>query len=381
LFSTVLFSLTPLTYQGAKLSTPIVILCLVIVYRKELFKLPKQYLATSVALGILVSMPIILSLFTGEAGRLKVFSIFSYPRPEDYINHITDQAQIRTNTLTYKLFYSEPLYFTKSILGRYFNHFSGEFLFFKGDWQNGRHSAPYQGMLQLADLILLPIGVLFAIKSTKQKFIQFVLLWLLLAPLPAAFSRDEVHAVRALNMAIPLALIISLGAYHGFSNLKKHKFIIFIPLFLYALSLLYFIDELFVHLPMKDSKLWFYGYRQVMQEFVGEEQTYAIIKIEQSYDQPYIYYLFYSKYDPKKYQETDHFNQTNQYDVGYVDQIDNIYFEKLDWTSDLNTKNSLTIGNPYTLNLDYADRSKIKEVKNIYRLDNTPAFRMISSNP
>ena len=42
LFSTVLFSLTPLTYQGAKLSTPIVILCLVIVYRKELFKLPKQ---------------------------------------------------------------------------------------------------------------------------------------------------------------------------------------------------------------------------------------------------------------------------------------------------------------------------------------------------
>jgi hypothetical protein len=208
-----------------------------------------------------------------------------------------------------------------------------------------------------------------------------VLLWLLLAPLPAAFSRDEVHAVRALNTAIPLALIISLGVYHVFSNFKKHKFTIFIPLFIYALSLLYFIDELFVHLPMKDSKLWFYGYRQVMQEFVGEEQAYAKIKIEQSYDQPYIYYLFYSKYDPKKYQETDHFNQINQYDVGYVDQIDNIYFEKLDWTSDLNTKNSLTIGNPYTLNLDYADKSKINEVKDIYRLDNTPAFRMISSNP
>jgi hypothetical protein len=379
LFSAILFSLTLLTYQGAKLSTAIVVFSLVAVYYKEFLKLPKKTLALSVLLGFLISMPIVTSLVSGKTGRLKVFSLFSYPRPVEYTQEFLDQAGVAKGSLAYNLIYSEPLFFTRSILGRYFNHFSAKFLFFEGDWQNPRHGSPNQGMLTLVDIVLLPLGLLFISKSVSKKHVRFILIWLVLSPLPSALSRDEVHGVRALNMVVPLILVLSFGVYNAVTYLKKHTSILIVSLFLYSLSFIYFLDAYFIHLPNKDSKLWFYGYKQVMEEFIGKESQYDSIKIEQSFAQPYIFYLFYSKYDPAKYQAQNSYQEVSEFDVGYVTRIDNIVFEKLEWTSDLNVKNSLTIGSPYTLSIEFADPKKVEFVKDIYYLDNTLALRIIGS--
>jgi 4-amino-4-deoxy-L-arabinose transferase-like glycosyltransferase len=213
IYASIFFSLTFLTYQGAKLATTLVIIALVVTFWKEVkqwFTSARPGLAGSICLGLLISLPIILSLFQGRAGRLEVFSIFSYERPQEYLQTILDQGEETFGSISYNLFHSEGANFARGILGRWFNHFSGRFLFFSGDWQNPRHSAPNHGMLLLTDLVFLLAGVVGLLRG-KGRGPKFILLWLILAPLPAALSRDQVHAVRALNMVIPLTVISAIG--------------------------------------------------------------------------------------------------------------------------------------------------------------------------
>ena len=85
--SSLFFALTLVTYQGAKLSTGIVVLLLVAIYWKGIFKYKLSILLTSLGVGFIISLPIIISLFNGSTGRLTVFSVFSYPRPIEYIQN------------------------------------------------------------------------------------------------------------------------------------------------------------------------------------------------------------------------------------------------------------------------------------------------------
>src|SRR3989344_3716981 len=214
LLSSTFFSLTFLTYQGAKLSSLIVIFVLIVTFWKEIrgrLGSSRSILAGSLVVGLVIVSPILFSFIYGKTGRLEVFSVFSYPRKEVDIQKVLAQGGEKAGNLSYYLFHSENLNFARGIMGRWFNHFSGRFLFFEGDWQNPRHSAPNSGMMLLSDLILLIVGTVSLLKSKGRKLKTFIILWLVLAPLPAVLSRDQVHAVRSLNMVIPLVTISSFG--------------------------------------------------------------------------------------------------------------------------------------------------------------------------
>lgn len=334
--SVVSFALTLVCYQGAKLSTGIVVLLLVVIYFKKVNKLEPKKIIVSVILGLLISSPILLSLVNGQTGRLEVFSVFSYRRPTEYLKAILDQGGEKVGNLSYYLFHSEVLNFNRGILGRYFNHFSGRFLFFEGDWSNPRHSAPNSGVLLTTDIILLLAGIYAIIRSRLSKEHWFIILWLLLAPLPSILSRDQVHAVRSMNMVVPLIVVLSFGLNHILELINKNKFKTVLYLgggTIYLVGLLYFFHSYFVHLPKHDSQLWEYGYKQVVETITPIQQNYKTIKVQQSFAQPYIYFLFYQKYDPAKYQKNAKLIIADSaLDVGYVIQIDNIKFAPIDWS-------------------------------------------------
>jgi len=323
ILSILFFALTLIAYQGAKLSTGIVALILLVVYWKDFWRIEKRHLVSATLLGLIIILPIILSIFRGQAGRLEVFSVFSYPRPVEYLQKFLDQGKENVGTLGYYLFHSENLNFARGILGRYFNHFSGRFLFFEGDFANPRHSAPNSGMLLLADLVTLLLGCLVIFKNKLQKGHLFILLWLVLGPLPAVLSRDQVHAIRAMNMAVPLVVIIAFG----YSKIKKWY------LAFTFLAFIYFLDSYFIHVPNHDSRLWEYGYKQIVETVTPIQGNYKTVKVQQSFAQPYIYFLFYQKYDPAKYQKAASLATADSInDVGYVLKLDNIEFAPIDWS-------------------------------------------------
>lgn len=383
------FALTFITYQGAKLSTTIVLLTLTIIFWKDcviLIKNNLRILIMSAVLGSLVVFPSALSLFKGQTGRLTVFSVFSYPRPTDYIQNMLDQNGEKIDDINYLLFHSEALNFTRGILGRYFNHFSGKFLFFEGDYQNPKQSAPNAGMLMLYDLILLPLGM-FQIIRSRGKFKDLTLLLLFITPLPAVLTRDQVNAVRAYNMIIPLVLISSFGVITLYNILikliDKNRLLgitnYFIAILATIFSLIYFFDSYFIHLPIHNAKYWSYGYKQVISTLLPIQNNYKTIYFQQSYDQPYIYYLFYSKYDPSKYQKQAKLSYYLGPDVGLVEKLDNIDFAGWSWPFATGEKSTLIIGNSVAIPSDFnsKDYNLISEIK--YPDKFMTAFRILET--
>ncbi len=389
ILSVVLFSLTFLTYQGAKMSTLIVVLVILTVFFREIIAFVKEnikiiLLALAIAVGIV--SPALLSFSRGQTGRLKVFSIFSYPRPKDYIESMLNQNNEKIGDLNYLLFHGEILNYKRGILGRYFNHFSGRFLFFEGDYQNPKHSSPNHGMLMLFDLLLLPFGIYYLV-GQKSRFSKFIFLWLFLSPFPAVLTRDQVQAVRAFNMVIPLSLISAYGLVKilTISNALVDKFrvagslVIGILVIIFSGSLIYFLDSYYIHLPIHNAKYWNYGYREVIEKMLPIQKNYRTIYFQQSYNQPYIYYLFYSKYDPSKYQRSANLTNYMGPDVGLVEKLDNISFSGWSWPYATGEKSTLIIGDSVAIPSDFnsKDYNLISEIK--YPDNFMTAFRIVET--
>lgn len=349
LISSLFFALTLWTYQSAKLASFLVLLVLVVVYRKEIIKIKVKHLSSAVLVGFLISLPVVFSIVSGKGGRLEVMSVFSYPRPQEYIQTtIYDQSKIDSNKLFFNVFHSEQFNLARGVFGRYFNHFSGRFLFFEGDWSNPKHTSPYVGYFILLDVVFLISGLYFIFKNKINKPLQFFLLWLATAPLASALSRDSVHGVRALNMVIPLVFVIAYGASSISKYLGKKKLatlifgIVFIPL--YGFFYLRYLDSYYVHAPIENAADYLYGYKQVVNKILPTQDKYKQIVFKQSYDQPYIYFLFYGKYDPNKFQENTSYEENKYGDVGKINSLDNIVFRNINWSSDKKLKHVLFVG-------------------------------------
>ena len=365
--STVFFALTLITYQGAKLSTLIVVSLLVIIYWKEFWSIKKECLIIGIIGGLIVSIPAIASLFNGHTQRLAIFSIFSYPRPQSEI-------QLFTGPL-FNLYNSNQLNYLRMILSRLFNFFSGSFMFFYGDIANPVHTAPYQGILLITDIFWLLLGFYYIFRNKFSNSYAFVILLLILSPLSAAISRDQTNAVRCLNSAFPLIIIIALGVYQSVLIISKLSakliriagyLVIFV---VYFLSFTYFADSYFVHLPKHNSSFWRYGYKQAVSLITPLQSEYKTIVFEQSFNQPYIYFLFYQKYDPAKWQkESNLVDSEYKGDVGYQERVGNVAFKKIDWQALKNIPGTLVVTSPSVLPPDYLNNAAL--ISQIKYLDN-----------
>ncbi len=383
-FSALSFGLSFYLYQGAKMLVPIITFGLLLFFWKEIKKIPKKTLVISFTILMMMALPIYLSVFFGGAGgRLKVMSVFSYPRSTEEAETIAKEGETTPQSLEFQVFHGSLNYYARGILGRYFSHFSSRFLFFEGDWTNQRHSASNAGVLNRLSILFLPIGAYFLVKEKirRQAFLWYLLL---LGPLPAAFTRDIIQAHRTLFMIIPLTILTAFGIY-GFALLIKKW-----PLFLrlgvgggvilgWFFFFFIYLDQFFVHAPIADSAEWLYGYREAV-EFIGEKTNdYDQVVFTQRYGQPYIYYLFYTAYEPGQYQPQAKLVEHPEGDVGRIERIDNIEFRDIYWPEDRDTKNTLFIGGPYEIPLQDITEEESRVLKEINYLNGELAFRIVET--
>lgn len=386
--SAVFFSLTLLTYQGAKLSTLIVLAVLLFVYFKDIKEwmvAERKVVLKALLLGFLISFPVLLSLFQGKTGRLRVFSVFSYPRKEGYLKAFLDEGGEKVGSISYYLFHSESVNFLRGIIGRWFNHYSDRFLFFEGDWQDAMHNPPNQGMMIIAQILFITAGIASLIKR-KGKIALFVFIWSLLGPLPAVLSRNQVHAVRAYNFLVPLVLMASAGCVFLIENvlrLKKvliKKFLLVSMGVVYMLSFFYFLDSYFVHLPKHTTEDLYWGYKQIVETVKPIQKNYEKITIEQSFDQPYIYFLFYGGAPGQGYLPEDYQKQAELIDagldVGRVEHLDNICFCDIDWEVK-GYKRLLVVKGFHVPPQGLVDSGLMKVIKEIKYPDENLAFRIL----
>lgn len=370
-------------YNSAKLITPLLILGLILFFPEKLKKNEWKKIALGIlVMGILV-LPVFYFTFLGKAGgRLKVMSIFSYPRPKEEREMILSQEG-KLKGFSWFLFHNNLVYFGRGVLERYLNHFSSRFLFFEGDWSNHRHSVPYAGALNHMGILFLPLGAYYLIteKFKKQGFWWY---WLAIAPLPAALSRDIIQSTRSYFMVFPLSLLMALGIYYSYRLIRRlpkifKMGILGILVFGWFFSFIFYLDQFFVHLSFAYSEDWLYGYKEVVEFIKDKTDNYEEIVFTSKYGQPYIYYLFYTQYPPEKYQKQAKLIEHPEGDVGRVEKIDNIVFREIYWPKDRFVKNRLYIGATYEIPPEDIKESEARVLKEIKFLNGKLAFKIVET--
>lgn len=382
ILSAVLFGLAFFTYQSARIFTPIFIIGLIVIYRKELkFDKITKMAASIVIFALMVNYLILLVL--GQSSRLSAMNFFAYQRSEDKITEISSEDSLSKDSMAFQFLHGEWFAYTRGLFERYLYHYSPKFLFIDGDY-NPRHRVPDLGLLYYFSVILIPIGFV-KLLSFKNKATVFIIFWLLLGPLPDVLSRDLISMLRAFNYILPLILLEGMGLYVVMFELRKMNFgidkliktlLILIIIFNFGI----YIDRYFVHMPKEYSKGWLYGYHQVIKELNNlNTKSFDKIVFSDYQGQPYIYYLFYTKYDPAKFQKQAVLTQPT-IDVGTVRNIDNIEFRHIYWPADRGIKNSLFIGPAEELpDQDIKPYKQYSIDSEIRFLDDQTAFRIVKT--
>jgi len=150
-------------------------------------------------------------------------------------------------------------------------------------------------------------------------------------------------------LVIPLAVFIGLGLDFVFSLklspiFKTGLLLVIVSVFLFDFT--YYLDLYYQHMVKINPKQWLYGYRQAVDYINEHKADYDQVFMSNFYGQPYIYYLFYSKYPPDKYQAISSYRSEGD-DVGQVEElVDNntkVYFKADYWQAVSSGKKSLII--------------------------------------
>ena len=377
--SVILFAFSSITYQASRVFVPLLVLALVVICKKDI---DKKVIVTALTLFFaLFSAVMLATILPGQTNRLSTLNYFAYQRSEEVINTITIEDGFSKYDFGFQILHGEWWAYIKGLVERYLIYFSPKVLIIDGDYSQ-RHRVPDLGSMYYFSVVLLPLGFIFLLRQ-KGNASKLLLVWLLLAPIPAVLSRDLINMLRAFNMVIPLEVLQAGGVMFLIERLKGKRILLKLVLVLLSTTFLVnfsiYIDRYFIHAPKEYSKYWLYGYKQVIKSLGEKSKQYDKIVFTDSFGQPYIYYLFYSKYPPQRFQNQAHLEQ-NSADIGTIRRIDNIEFRHVDWPADRGVKNSLFIGTLEELpDKDVKPFSEFTILKDINFLDGQSAFRIVET--
>ena len=386
LLSASLMAVNIYVYQSEKVFTPLLLLVLVLIYRKELFSLPKKYLIISVLALVLIAVPMISYTFTNTNAleRAKGVSVFSQTsslleenskklledkKNHDYLGLVLDNRRI---------------VFAKTVIQGYLSHYDLNWLFVKGDI--ARHHAPNMGLLYLFEFPFFFIGIyglIFGKFDKKTKL--FIFSWFLIAPIPASITSGVPHAVRTLNFLPTFQIFTAIGIIQilysvraSYLRLKIYdlrKYLLILGLTSYVLftvvNFVYYLNQYFVQQNYFNASEWQYGYAKVIPQIQKIEKNYKkiIVSNRPPMDQSYMFFLFYLKYPPDLYQKESQ-NASGGFRENHT--FGKFEFRPINWEKE-NIK-ALYIGRPS----DFSQNARI--LKKIDYPDGVPAIYIAEKN-
>lgn len=213
-----------------------------------------------------------------------------------------------------------------TFITNYLAHFSPDFLLL-GD-KNPRSQQPGFGQIYPLELPFLILGFIYILKR-KSKQVFLLLALLMLAPVPAAITRESPHALRAIAVVPFIHILSAFGAIFLGRLIKlKYTTIGVIAIFL-IFFINYFLNIISVY-PQKTSKDWQYGYKKIFIDFRDDLSKYDRVIISDEYAQPYIFALFYQKINPNIFRQTAIRNTVDQWGFSTVSSFGKFEFGKVD---------------------------------------------------
>lgn len=295
ILSVVSFILSFYTFNTARIFSPFIFLFLLFVFRKNILEFKRNFLLAFV-IGLLMILPTV-NFFLSDQSKLRFreVNIFS---DVGIIELLNSEIKNDKDAIWSKIIHNRRLAFSVEYLRHYFDNLTPSFLFIKGDG-NPKFSTQDVGELYLWDLSFLILGLLLLFR--KREALWFLIpIWILLGIAPAATARETPHALRIETVLPTFQILVA----YGFVNIIKNKNIRIALLALLALNVFYFLHGYYSHYSKEFSKEWQYGYKDSIAYVSSIENQFNQINITDDLGRPYIYYLFYKKYNPQEFRKT-----------------------------------------------------------------------------
>lgn len=332
--SFVLFGVTMFTQHNYIVFTPLYVFTILVLFRKNISYNRRWYAAISFFAILIIASYI--SIVAGGGKKVSNLNIFNDR------NTIYNRVEKLRGDNSPKNNFLERIFHTKYSGGayqfvlNYLNSYSPNYLFDKGG-EKLVHNIGYVGYFYIFDAFFVIIGLAFLLWNKEKKSLLFLVPWLLIAPIPSAITR-ELSGTRLFTIVPLFMLIASYGVYKMATIWKEGKLRyavrgIFVVLFIG--SVVYFLEYYFVHFNHQRIRFWWYGYREAVRLTQNYPRYSVVMRGPENF--PYIYFLFYEKYDPLKFRkEVVYYPPTDEgfYYVksfgryNFVESIDYVKLEK-----------------------------------------------------
>ncbi len=312
------------TYNSVRILLPLMVVAYLVLDVIKLGKAKKTAIAVCVV-GVLLALPIALEL-ASPAGRVRLGTV-AITTQKGFYDSVSESRGYMLPFLgdsVSTLIQNKYTHYVHTFFMNYVETFSTEFLFLKGS-ANTERSVQGIGLLYLFELPLLIAGF-FALKKQKPMVAKVLLPWLLLAPIPSAITTDAPSSVRALGLLPALLLIESVGFGALVPWFRSRRVAAVLAIIFVVWDIGYFSYKLWMEYPVKYSTDWLYGYKQAVAFAGSHYQSASHIYMTSSYGEPYIYVLFYTHYDPAKYQKGPVQRETDPTGWVHVDGFDKYVF-------------------------------------------------------
>lgn len=329
IIASILFGLSFYSYHAAKIFLPLLLICMVLIYGRQIKNIPIKFLTASLLLLVLIAGPMMVNTFFGDsAQRFGSLSIFNDPKNVGEIgfNRVRDEAM---KIPLSNFFHNKITLNFEKIENNYLQAFSAEFLFIRGD-TNLRHSILQNGEFYKYQLVFLILGLSFLVTKLAGKENKLLLLTLLLlSPFPGVFTEGGGnHAPRLIFMLPVMIVLIALGMYYSFVSLNKkfRRISVFGVGLIALLSFIFYLHNYYIHYPWDSQKWWNAGYNEAVKSAVSEGQKYDKVIISSADEPSLIFFLALSAYPPRDFQNQLPLVDSKLDKIGSVQRLDKYYF-------------------------------------------------------
>ncbi len=364
-------------YQSEKVFTPLLLLLLALIYKKDLWALPKKVLVVSILTGIAVVLPMAWYIITTPESLVRIKGTSPFANSQDFLREnaariASDHAR---NDYLGLLVDNRRIEYAKTVVSNYLWHFDLKWLFMHGDFVP-QHNPPQMGNMYLWSLPFLLLGLynlIFGRFNKKGKLL--ILGWILITPIPASMTFDVPNAVRTLNFLPILQIGVAVGIVSAvilLKNLLKYKIVIAgaygVILLGLFLNIAYYLDQYFVQYNQFLSHEWQYGYAQAVPKVKELEKKYekVIVDNRKPMDQSYMFFLFYLQFPPSEYHKHLSFNASGQFEEYHT--FGKYEFRPVYTDDVVRNPNVLYVGRPDELN------ERVNIIETLYYKDGTSAM-------
>ena len=219
----------------------------------------------------------------------------------------------------------------RNIISRYGEYYLPDFHFGMGD-VDVMHQIPglgnsYEFLMPFfyLGMVICTLGVFkkIVIKDADKKVCQLLLVWLLLFPLAASFTQAHNMLLRVIH-GLPLVIIFFVFCGNYFERFIKNDLkiiLITVIVLLGIFNVFKFSKTYFAWYPKLAFKEFQYGVKESFDYLKKNEDKFKTVVIDENINQGYIYYLFFSKFDPKNLNYTNPSKSSNKYVIGPIPDL------------------------------------------------------------